>query len=106
MAWYAYCLTEHQTLPNGTRTRRPFLLEGVQGVNGASVLSYPSGEFAVVVSEYDHTAGELDHKAHIDHARVIVLSVTLPSCLSVLEPSSTATMLFVRPSGSTGVPSA
>src|SRR5580704_6372018 len=32
MAWYAYCLTEHQTLPNGTRTRRPFLLEGVQGV--------------------------------------------------------------------------
>ena len=29
MAWYAYCLTEHQTLPNGTRTRRPFLLEGV-----------------------------------------------------------------------------
>ena len=33
MAWYAYCLTEHQTLPNGTRTRRPFLLEGVQGVN-------------------------------------------------------------------------
>jgi len=70
MAWYAYCLTEHQTLPNGTRTRRPFLLEGVQGVNGAPVLSYPSGEFAVVVSEYDHTAGELDHKAQIDHARV------------------------------------
>ena len=71
MAWYAYCLTEHQTLPNGTRTRRPFLLEGVQGVNGAAVLSYPSGEFAVIVSEYDHTAGELDHKAHIDHARVV-----------------------------------
>ena len=50
MAWYAYCLTEHQTLANGTRTRRPFLLDGVQGVNGAPVLSYPSGEFAVVVS--------------------------------------------------------
>ena len=71
MAWYAYCLTEHQTLPNGTRTRRPFLLEGVQGVNGAAVLSYPSGEFAVIVSEYDHTAGELDQKAAIDHARVV-----------------------------------
>src|SRR5207302_1259730 len=70
MAWYAYCLTEHQTLPNGTRTRRPFLLEGVQGVNGAAVLSYPSGEFAVIVSEYEH-AGELDHKAAIDHARVV-----------------------------------
>ena len=71
MAWYAYCLTEHQTLPNGTRTRRPFLLEGVQGVNGAAVLSYPSGEFAVIVSEYDHAAGELDHKSAIEHARVV-----------------------------------
>jgi hypothetical protein len=71
MAWYAYCLTEHQTLPNGTRTRRPFLLEGVQGVNGAAVLSYPSGEFAVIVSEYDHAAGELDQKAAIEHARVV-----------------------------------
>jgi hypothetical protein len=69
MAWYAYCLTEHQTLPNGTRTRRPFLLEGVQGVNGAAVLSYPSGEFAVIVSEYDHTASELDQKAAIEHAQ-------------------------------------
>src|SRR5579863_6518964 len=54
MAWYAYCLTEQQTLTNGVRTRRPFLLEGIQGVNGAPVLSYPSGEFGVVVSEYDH----------------------------------------------------
>ena len=71
MAWYAYCLTEHQTLPNGTRTRRPFLLEGVQGVNGAAVLSYPSGEFAVIVSEYDHTASELDQKSAIEHARVV-----------------------------------
>src|SRR5581483_9418569 len=71
MAWYAYCLTEHQTLPNGTRTRRPFLLEGVQGVNGAAVLSYPSGEFAVIVSEYDHAAGGLDQKSAIEHARVV-----------------------------------
>ena len=71
MAWYAYCLTEHQTLPNGTRTRRPFLLEGVQGVNGAAVLSYPSGEFAVIVSEFDHTAGELGQKTAIEHARVV-----------------------------------
>ncbi len=59
MAWYAYCLTEHQTLPNGTRSRRPFVIENVQGVNGAPVLSYPSGEFAVIVSEYDQNAGEL-----------------------------------------------
>jgi hypothetical protein len=71
MAWYAYCLTEHQTLPNGTRSRRPFVIENVQGVNGAPVLSYPSGEFAVIVSEYDQNSGTLDQKAAIDHARVV-----------------------------------
>ena len=32
----------------------------------AAVLSYPSGEFAVMVSEYDHAAGELDHKAALN----------------------------------------
>ena len=51
MAWYAYCLTEVQTLNNGARSRRPFLLEGIQGVNGAPVFGYPSGDFSVVVSE-------------------------------------------------------
>ena len=71
MAWYAYCLTEHQTLANGTRTRRPFVLDGVQGVNGAPVLSYPSGEFAVVVSEYDRAADKLDEKTVLEHARVV-----------------------------------
>ena len=40
-------------------------------MNGAAVLSYPSGEFAVIVSEYDHTVGELDHQSAIDHARVV-----------------------------------
>jgi len=71
MSWYAYCLTEHQTLPNGTRSRRPFVIENVQGVNGSPVLSYPSGEFAVVVSEYDPETAQLDQKAVIDHARVV-----------------------------------
>ena len=71
MAWYAYCLTEHQTLSNGIRARRPFLLEGIQGVSGASVLGYPSGEFAVVVSEYDRNTGKLDEKAVLEHARVV-----------------------------------
>ena len=56
MAWYAYCLTEQQSPANGVRARRPSLLEGIQGVNGASVLNYPSGEFAVVVSEYDRSS--------------------------------------------------
>ena len=68
MAWYAYCLTEQQNLNNGVRTRRPFLLEGIQGVNGAPVLSYPSGEFAVVVSEYDRTA-EGGDKPDIDDVK-------------------------------------
>src|SRR5467141_2334105 len=71
MAWYAYCLTEHQTLPNGTRTRRPFLLEGIQGVNGAAVLSYPTGEFTVIVSEYDRDGSQLGEKHVLEHARVV-----------------------------------
>lgn len=71
MSWYAYCLTEHQTLANGTRARRPFLLEGIQGVNGAPVLSYPSGEFAVIVSEFDRNAKTMDEKTVLEHARVV-----------------------------------
>jgi hypothetical protein len=77
MAWYAYCLTEQQSLHHGTRARRPFLLEGIQGVAGAPVLSYPSGEFAVVVSEYERAENGngqnsgLDEKAVLEHARVV-----------------------------------
>ena len=71
MAWYAYCITEHQTLPNGTRTRRPFLMEGVQGVNNAPVLSYPSGEFAVIVSEYERDGIKLEEKHVLEHAHVV-----------------------------------
>jgi hypothetical protein len=70
MSWYAYCLTE-QHLTNGTRTRRPFVLDGIQGVNGATVLSYPSGEFAVIVSEFDRATGRLDEKHVLEHARVV-----------------------------------
>jgi Gas vesicle synthesis protein GvpL/GvpF len=71
MAWYAYCITEHQTLANGTRTRRPFLMEGVQGVNNAPVLSYPSGEFAVIVSEYERDGVKLEEKHVLEHAHVV-----------------------------------
>src|SRR5215475_12246587 len=71
MSWYAYCITEHNHHNNGTRTRRPFILEGIQGVNGATVLSYPSGEFAVVVSEFDRSAITLEEKHVIEHARVV-----------------------------------
>ena len=66
MAWYAYCLTEIQTLNNGARSRRPFLMEGIQGVNGASVFGYPSGDFSVVVSEYERNGVQLGEKQVLD----------------------------------------
>lgn len=71
MSWYAYCLTEHHTLKNGTRTRRPFVIDGIQGVNNATVLSYPSGDFAVVVSEFDGATTALDERHVLEHARVV-----------------------------------
>ena len=71
MSWYTYYLTEHQTLANGVRARRPFVLDGIQGVNSAPVMSYPSGEFAVIVSEYDRTTSKLDEKSVLEHARVV-----------------------------------
>ncbi len=70
MAWYAYCITEQQTL-NGTRSRRPSLLEGIQGVNGAAVLAYPSGEFNIVVSEYERNGVPFGEKNVLEHARVV-----------------------------------
>jgi hypothetical protein len=73
MAWYAYCLTELQTLTNGSRSRRPFLLDSLQGVNHAPVFGYPSGEFAVIVSEYERSAAPLDEKSVLEHARVVSL---------------------------------
>ncbi len=69
MAWYAYCITEQQGL-SGTRARRPFAIESLRGVNDASVFAYPSGEFAVIVSEH-FTAKPLTQQAIIDHAHVI-----------------------------------
>jgi hypothetical protein len=73
MAWYAYCLTELETLSNGSRSRRPFLLDSLQGVNGAPVFGYPSGDFAVIVSEYERSAAQLDEKSVLEHARVVSL---------------------------------
>ena len=70
MAWYAYCITEQQGLLSGTRARRPFVMENLRGVNGASVFAYPSGEFAVIVSDYS-PAQSLTQQAIVDHSRVI-----------------------------------
>ncbi len=69
MAWYAYCIAEQQAFQGSVRARRPFPIEGLHGVRGAQILGYPSGEFAVVVSEY--VRGELDQRAVLDHAHVI-----------------------------------
>ncbi len=71
MAWYAYGLKELQTSPNGTRSRKPFLLENLQGINNAPVFGYPSGEFVVVVSEFDRAKEQLDQKSILEHARVV-----------------------------------
>jgi len=70
MAWYAYCITELQGLLNGTRVRRPFVIENLRGLNSASVMAWPSGEFAVMVSEYC-ASQPLTQQAIVDHARVV-----------------------------------
>ena len=70
MAWYAYCITEQAGLQGGIRASRPFALENLKGVNESPVLAYPSGEFAVVVSEHS-SAKPLTQQAIVDHARVI-----------------------------------
>jgi hypothetical protein len=70
MAWYAYCITEQRAFFNGARARRPFMIPGLRGIDGAHVMAYPSGEFAVVVSEYTPN-GQLDQKAVLEHARVV-----------------------------------
>ena len=70
MAWYAYCITEHEALQNGARSRRPFPLTNLTGIHGAPVLGYTSGDFAVVVSEFKRQVA-LDQKAALDHARVV-----------------------------------
>src|SRR5947208_13380514 len=99
MAWYAYCITEQQTL-SGTRSRRPFLLEGIQGVNGAAVLGYPSGEFSVVVSEYERNGSPLGDKHVLEHARVVSVcfrsGTVLPFRFGTLFDSEEALRQAVR----------
>ncbi len=70
MAWYAYCITEQQAFQGDTRARRPFPVEGLKGIGDAQAFGYPSGEFAVIVSEYISTA-DLGQKALLQHAHVV-----------------------------------
>ncbi len=69
MAWYAYCITEQKAFLGSIRSRRPFPVENLSGVGNNQVFAYPSGELAVIVSEY--TPGELNQQAVIEHARVV-----------------------------------
>jgi hypothetical protein len=69
MAWYAYCIAEQNTFPNG-KVRRPFTIENLTGINGSMILGYPSGEFVVVVSEFD-AGSPLTQQAVLDHARIV-----------------------------------
>lgn len=100
MAWYAYCLTEQHNLNNGVRTRRPSLLDGVQGVNAAPVFSYPSGEFSVIVSEYDRATAKMDEKNVLEHARVVSVcfraSTVLPFRFGTIFDSDDALRQAVR----------
>lgn len=70
MAWYAYCITEQQGLPGGVRPRRPFAIENLRGINGVPVFACPSGDFAVIVSDYSPPQ-TLTQDAIVDHARVV-----------------------------------
>ena len=69
MAWYAYGIVEQQSFLKGARARRPFVIPNLQGIGGREVLGYPSGDFAVVVSDYAEAS--LDQRAALDHARVV-----------------------------------
>jgi hypothetical protein len=70
MAWYAYCITEQRAFQGETRSRRPFLISDLHGIESADVYGYPSGELAVIVSEYRPSA-ELRQKAILEHAHVV-----------------------------------
>src|SRR5436305_11152832 len=70
MAWYAYCITEQKAFQGETRARRPFVIEELRGVNGSRVMGYPSGELAVIVSDYIAT-GDLNQKSILEHAKVV-----------------------------------
>lgn len=69
MAWYAYCITEQQAFQGTNKARRPFAIEHVRGIGNTPVYGYPSGDFAVIVSEA--RAGHMDQQAVVDHARVV-----------------------------------
>jgi Gas vesicle synthesis protein GvpL/GvpF len=98
MAWYAYGIVEQQAFLNGARARRPFNIPNLQGIGGTEVLGYPSGDFAVVVSDY--AAASLDQQAALDHAHVVSecfkISTVLPFRFGTVFDSDDALRRAVR----------
>jgi hypothetical protein len=69
-------------------------------VNAAPVLSYPSGEFAVIVSEFERETQTLDEKSVLEHARVVSVcfrnSTVLPFRFGTIFDSDEALRQAVR----------
>ncbi len=70
MAWYAYCITEQQAFMGDSRARRPFPIENLRGIHNSQVFGYPSGDFAVIVTEHD-PANPMTQQSVVEHARVV-----------------------------------
>ncbi len=98
MAWYAYCIIEHSTFPQG-RVRRPFSIDSLKGIADNPVKGFPSGEFVVVVSELPDDA-QLTQQAILEHARVVSdcfrLATVLPFRFGTMFPTDEALRQAVR----------
>jgi hypothetical protein len=87
MAWYAYCITEQQAFQGESRARRPFVINEIHGIGERQVMAYPSGELAVIVSEYKRS-GDLDQKAILEHVKVVA------ECFRSATTSNTTVLPF------------
>jgi len=87
MAWYAYCITEQQAFQGESRARRPFVINEIHGIGERQVMGYPSGELAVIVSEYKRS-NDLDQKAILEHLKVVA------ECFRSATSSNTTVLPF------------
>jgi hypothetical protein len=69
MAWYAYCISEQSNFQQG-RSRRPFPIQSLKGVNATPVRGFPCGDFVAIVSEIEHGL-ELSATLVREHARIV-----------------------------------
>jgi Gas vesicle synthesis protein GvpL/GvpF len=69
MAWYAYCIVEQSSF-SPYKARRMFPLHGLTGIDGAQVFALPSGDFAVIVSEFLPSTS-MEGRTPVEHSNVI-----------------------------------